>query len=102
MSDIVERLRFITSVPTGIARALRGCADAADEIERLRRENADVECHNAELGSRIEYLRGILVRIDNCDAIEINRDYSEDAIAIAEVIWDDIHAALAPQTECKT
>ena len=77
--------------------------DAADatlkarlaEIERLRRENADVECHNAELGSRIEYLRGILVRIDNCDAIEINVDCNQEAIAIAKVIWDDIHAALA-------
>ena len=59
-------------------------------------------CHERALEDDNERLRGLLARIDNCDAIEINRDYSEEAVAIAEVIWDDIHAVLAGQTERQT
>ena len=65
----------------------------SDIVERLRARDAYLSLDEAD--DEIERLRGLLARIDNCDAITIDRDFPQAKVDEAEAIWDDIHAALA-------
>lgn len=46
------------------------------------------------LKTQLTRIKDILARIDNCDAITIDRDFPQLKVDEAEAIWDDIHAVL--------
>ena len=76
--------------------------DGNQTIERLRQQvqgyrediEREVSAHTVTIET-VHSLRGLLARIDNCNAIGIERAFPAETVNEAEKIYDDIHAVLA-------
>jgi hypothetical protein len=81
MSDIVERLRAVPDLRSGVANA-GICREAADEIERLRARNAEHEARYDALEAKEEYHKrdaGRLRRLEKSARIVVKTFQKDEA-----------------------
>lgn len=76
------------------AKLLTELAETQDQRSSLLATNYDLRKERDRLTDELAEARGLLQRIDECDAITIERDWPNAIVEEADAIYDDMHAFL--------